>query len=462
MLKLISLFICLSFISWLFARDRKLRPMTSWPLWIALMWIVIVGSRFVSSWHGSEVDLDLDFSDVLLEGSPLDRNIFLALIISGAVVLLKRKPDWQKIFDANRWFFFFVLYCAVSIIWSDYPFVSFKRWIKELGNVFMVLIILTETDPVQAIRAVFARYSYVVIPLSLLLIYFYPEIGTQYSTDLFETTYTGVTKNKNTLGVVTLICALFLVWDLIYMRNTDYTKKGSLDLISRFMLLTMAAWLMFLASSMTAIMCLVLGTAILIFMKFTFVRSQVRFLGTYSLVLGLLVLCIICFSGFLEVLVEGLGRDMTFTGRTDLWADLINEPVNPLMGTGYQSFWLGSRAEILWEKYYYHPIQAHNGYLETYLNGGLIGVLLLIAMIVTTGNKLKKQIQFDTKFGVLLLAIFVVAVFYSLTEAMFSRLTLFWVVLSIAALYQPHLCGSMARNMFLRTSSGIPANRGLK
>lgn len=456
MLSLISLFICLSFIVWLFARDRTLRPMTSGSLWIALLWIVIIGTRFVSRWHGYEVEPDTDFSDALLEGNPLDRGIFLALIIAGAVVLLKRKPDWEKIFAANRWFFIFIIYCAVSILWSDYPFVSFKRWIKELGNVIMVLIILTETNPVQAIRAVFARYSYIVIPLSLVLIYFFPDIGTQYNPELIETAYTGVTINKNTLGVVTLISVMFLIWDLFYMRSADVVKTGPVDLLLRCMLLMMAAWLMFLASSMTAIICLVLGTTILFFFKFAMIRSQVRFIGTYSLVFGILIVCLASYPDFIKELVKGMGRDITFTGRTELWADLIKEPVNPLMGTGYQSFWLGRRADILWEKYYYHPIQAHNGYLETYLNGGLIGLLLLIAMIITTGNKLKRQMQLDNRLAVLLTAIFVISIFYSMTEAMFSRLSLLWVVLSIVLLYQPQLSGTMAINI-VHHRAGKPA-----
>lgn len=461
MLNLISLLICLSFIFWLFVRDQKLRPMTSWPLWIALTWILIVGTRFVSAWHGYDADPDLDFSDLLLEGSPLDRNIFIALIIAGATVLFRRKPDWQKIFAANRWFFIFIIYCAVSIIWSDYPFVSFKRWIKELGNVIMVLIIITENDPVKAIRALFSRYSYIVIPLSLLLIYFFPDIGTQYSNAQIETAFIGVTTNKNTLGIVTLVSILFLVWDMIYLRSADALKTGPLDLMLRLALMAMAAWLMILSNSITAIICLLLGIGILVFMKSAFMRNQVRYFGTYSLLFCFLPLCLICYPDIIEMMVKGLGRDITFTGRTELWADLIRESVNPIIGTGYQSFWLGNRADILWEKYYYHPIQAHNGYLETYLNGGLIGLFLLVAMIVTTAVKLKKQMEFESKLGVLLLAIFVVGIFYSMTEAMFSRLTLFWVVLSIAALYQPQLRGTMTGNI-LAARSGILASRGLQ
>jgi O-antigen ligase len=82
-----------------------------------------------------------------------------------------------------------------------------------------------------------------------------------------------------------------------------------------------------------------------------------------------------------------VGRDTTLTGRTNLWAELLREPINPLLGTGYQSFWPGPRTEYFWAKYSFHPNQAHNGYLETYLNGGFLGVCLLVAMIVSAGSR---------------------------------------------------------------------------
>jgi len=40
----------------------------------------------------------------------------------------------------------FFLYCAASVFWSDFPIVAFKRWTKVLGNVVMVLVVLTEAD----------------------------------------------------------------------------------------------------------------------------------------------------------------------------------------------------------------------------------------------------------------------------------------------------------------------------
>ena len=56
---------------------------------------------------------------------------------------------------------------------------------------------------------------------------------------------------------------------------------------------------------------------------------------------------------------------------------------NPLLGTGYESFWLGSRLQFVWDATEQGILQAHNGYLEIYINLGWVGVILLGGLIVT-------------------------------------------------------------------------------
>src|SRR2546425_3304837 len=206
----LALLVCVSFIVWLFARDRKLRPMTSGALWVPLLWLVIITSRPVSFWFGG--GLRVEKPDDYLEGSPLDRNVFLLLIGTGLVVLVRRGVNWGKVFSSNRWVFVFFLYCCVSIMWSDYPFVGFKRWIKDLGNVVMVLVVLTENDPVQATKAVLARCAYFAIPLSIVLIKYYPEWG-RYLNSTWQSSNCGVATEKNGLGAVAFLSGIFLVWD---------------------------------------------------------------------------------------------------------------------------------------------------------------------------------------------------------------------------------------------------------
>src|ERR1700731_94138 len=161
------------FIFWLFLNDSERRQGISAALWIPLLWLSIIGSRFISTWLGSQ-------SEDVLEGSPLDRMVFLVLIVAAFIVLFKRRVDWGAIIRNNKWLFGYLLYLGISVLWSDYSFTSFKRWTKELGSVAMVLVILSESNPLEAIKAVLARTSYLLIPLSVLLIKYYPDLGRYY------------------------------------------------------------------------------------------------------------------------------------------------------------------------------------------------------------------------------------------------------------------------------------------
>ena len=118
----------------------------------------------------------------------------------------------------------------------------------------------------------------------------------------------------------------------------------------------------------------------------------------------------------------------------------VQDPVdliNPLMGTGYQSFWLGERAEVMWEKYYFHPNQAHNGYIETYLNGGILGVACLTGLLIASGAAVKLDLIRGIDFARVRFAALVIGLFYNWTEAVFNRLSLVWFILLIAAVNMP-------------------------
>jgi hypothetical protein len=83
-----------------------------------------------------------------------------------------------------------------------------------------------------------------------------------------------------------------------------------------------------------------------------------------------------------------LGRNATLTDRTEVWELALRLQPNPILGAGFESFWLGQRLEDLWSKFWGKPNQAHNGYIETYLNLGLIGLVILFAPILATFRKI--------------------------------------------------------------------------
>jgi O-antigen ligase len=131
-------------------------------------------------------------------------------------------------------------------------------------------------------------------------------------------------------------------------------------------------------------------------------------------------------------LVEAMGRDATLTGRTELWEQLGRMVVDPVLGAGYESFWLGDRLEKLWSIYWWRPRQAHNGYLETFLNLGWIGLAILAALIARGYRNIAAAFRASHPTARLQLAFFTVALVYNVTEAAFKTMHPAWIALLLA------------------------------
>jgi exopolysaccharide production protein ExoQ len=129
--------------------------------------------------------------------------------------------------------------------------------------------------------------------------------------------------------------------------------------------------------------------------------------------------------------VERLGRDMTFTTRTDIWASLIGQAANPLLGAGFNTFWSGSRLVELTASLG-GIVQAHNGYLETYLNGGLVGCGLLFALLASSYYRIRQAFVLGAPLANIRLVLLLVAVIYNWSEASFNKLGLLWFVTLVA------------------------------
>src|SRR5205814_7737290 len=116
-------------------------------------------------------------------------------------------------------------------------------------------------------------------------------------------------------------------------------------------------------------------------------------------------------------LSEALGRGSGLSGRTELWARLLELHTNPILGTGFESFWLGERPKQLEGIFFFIPNEAHNGYLETYLTLGLIGLCLLIALFIATFWKIRSGLWRDFEWSRFRLGLFISIVAYNWREA---------------------------------------------
>jgi len=419
-----------AFIVFLYRRDIRERPNVTGALWIPLIWFLIITTRAVSEWlnlfgfHLGAVSLE--------EGSPLDACVYFVLIAGGLYVLHQRQTSLSEIVRNNQWLTIFLLYCLVSIVWSDFPLVAFKRWFKVLGHPIMALIILTEPDPEEALSRLMKRCAYVIVPVSILFIKYYPELGRGFDQWSGGAVNTGITANKNALGCDCLILGFFFFWYLLQTWRTERGKARRNELLLIAATLAGIWWLLSMAHSSTSLVSLFLGVLIVVILGLRFVDK--RFIGTY-LVIGVLVFVVAELAfGIYASAIQLLGKDPTLTDRTLLWSELLKVKINPLFGAGFESFWLGDRLRILWEAHWWQPNEAHNGYLETYLNLGLVGLFLLVGLLIATFWKSRRELLRDFEFGRFRLGFLAAVVAYNWSEAAFKNISPLWCIFCLIAL----------------------------
>ena len=439
----IASFLTVAFIVFLFRRDIRQRPDVSGALWLPLIWLVLTCSRGLSQWLNI-FGLPMSGATSVEEGSPLDASFCFALIIAGSYVLIRRQVRLAEIVRNNQWLTIFLLYCLVSIIWSDFPFIAFKRWIKILGHPVMALIVLTEWDPKEALVRLMKRCAYVVVPVSILFIKYYPDWGCNYDPWTGMQMNNGIATGKNMLGADCLILGFFFFWYLLQTWQTDRNiwRRNELRLIAGFLIGIW--WLFSHAHSATSFTSLLIGVVVVCFVGLRSINKNL--IGTYMLAAFVLLAIAELAFGISGRFSEALGRGSGLSGRTELWEALLALHTNPILGTGFESFWLGERPNQLEGIFFFIPNEAHNGYLETYLTLGFIGLFLLLGLFVATFWKIRLQLFRNFEMARYRLGFLAAVMLYNWTEAAFKTLNPIWFVFYLIALDYPrtHLATSEA------------------
>jgi O-antigen ligase len=286
----------------------------------------------------------------------------------------------------------------------------------------------------EAIKRIITRIAFILMPLSVLLITYYPSIGRTYSLEDGYVTNIGVTTNKNMLGVICLVAGLGCVW--LFIKALHERRRRNRQLLALGAALVTIAWVFVLADSMTPLFCFLMGSMLIIMVNLPGTRkpSNVHIAVAAMMFAAALVFV---FPEIFTAIIHAFGRNSTLTGRTDLWKALTAMDTHPWFGTGFESFWLGNRLEYLWSMFPWQPNEAHNGYLEVYLNLGWVGVILLANVLVVGYRHLIDVYRRDPMAGSLRLAYFAAAAAYNFAEAGFRMLDPMWIFLLLVIIAVP-------------------------
>lgn len=424
----IILILCYCFIVWLYRKDISWRKASSLALLLPGIWIGIRGSRDVASWLGSG-------GGTRLEGDPINTFTFAFLIGAAFFVVARRGLDWGRLIRNNKALFFIYLLLALSAFWSEMPLVSFKRMIKDFGCIPVALVLLTETDASAMLRMVCVRVSYVLFPLSVVYIKYFPNIG-RLPDRAGDYMFTGVTTDKNTLGQTIFVFSLFLIWDLVELWKAADRPGKKLQIRIRLGILLIGFWLLMKCDSKTSLLCLILG--VVVFWGAGRLRRMRNGKKILISCLATVIALVLLDSTFQlsDTIIRALGRDPTLTGRTDIWKLVMEQKTDPLLGMGYYTFWDSEKGLAVVEAYK-HINSAHNGFLEVYLDCGLVGDFALCLMLLAAGARFINRLFRGDPLGRMGLMFWLIAIVYNFSESSFFRPDPLWFILVLLMLEVP-------------------------
>jgi len=385
----------------------------SWAIWLPLCWFFFSQTRLPSQWLGKTTG---SVATALNEGNAFDRPFLFGLIILAVFILVRRSFRWGQFLGQNFFLTAFLLFGLISFLWSDFASIALKRWIRDLGNYFAILVVLTDPNPLPAVRTFFRRLYFILIPLSYMMIKYYTFDAIRYDgwTGLPE--YVGAATSKNTLGATCMLSGIFFFWDVLARWSERKETQTKLIILLNIVFFVMSFYVLRLSNSATSLACLLLGCGVIL--AYHFWRQHPVFIKTLIPVFLCSVILAYAF-GLNEFVARSFGRDPSLTGRTQIWESLLMFDSNWLLGTGYESFWLGERLYQVWVATGF-VTQAHNGYLEVYLNLGLVGLCILVFLLLSSYRRICKSFTHSAVLAPLVLASWTLALFYNITEAAFK------------------------------------------
>lgn len=316
----------------------------------------------------------LDDAQQDLEGNLANQVCGLLTLLVPLFFFIRHKVFLSKSFYRQNLFLLLFLGCvAASISWSSEPMLSFKRFVALLSVVFFAGFIAWRYS-LERIAFLFGCVIGAAALVGLIFALIRPDIAF-ISGGIRDGAFRGVFAEKNAGARLNAI-AILLLLPMIRQRNPMAMLYGLFALIA-----------IGLAQSATAIALIVAGTASYAYF-ITLIRLRINrsLLAFMAATLVFFLLCGVLYANY-AMLLELVGRDPSLTDRTLIW-ELLQPLIDAqfLKGYGFGAFWASADADAFITRWGYIG-NAHSGYVETLLNGGLIQLIALLLMFAQTLSK---------------------------------------------------------------------------
>lgn len=319
-----------------------------------------------------------------LQGDMIIQGLWFGIYIITFFLLIARLRQAAYFAYQDKLVWLLVGLALVSVLWSGAPALTLRRSIALLGSSAFGIYLVTRFTWQELLRLAAWALGLCAI-LSLAFILLLPSCGIHH--DLQHSgAWRGIYVHKNALGRYMSLAAI--TW-LLYAFNNMRGRIVGLVFFS------ISLELLLLSTSKTSIIVFILLLCPLLIYLYRVGRWRhvlPVILITLVIASSAILLTITSPTTNLEqekstILTQLSEVDLTITGRTLLWQaawDMVQR--QPWLGYGYSAFWLGFEEPSghIWRDLRWEPPNAHNGYLDLWLQLGLVGLIFFIILVIAT------------------------------------------------------------------------------
>ncbi|MEZ4703478.1 MAG: O-antigen ligase family protein [Rhodothermales bacterium] len=329
---------------------------------------------------GTEKPFDVSLQEqVVPTSNTLNQSLSLLFVVS-ILSLWGLLRQVVEVIRQEKFLTLFLGWVVLSVFWSDYPMVTLKRSIAVLGESIICLAFLMRarwsTDALRYFRIIAGIY----VVLTVASVILYPRGAIQWEFPAWR----GLAPTKNNLGQISLFS--MIIWLGVVSYN-----RGRLNNALHYALLGLTFVTYLGARSTTSFLVGAFLLTVFLLMRIGTLISRPGVARVYAAVVTLstvaLALTLFVFTpDYLAALFGVFGKDLTFTGRVDLWQTVL-AMTHPkmLLGWGFGAFWVmdGSHLVRLFQQFIWIPNQAHEGYIDIYNQTGIVGLVLLAGIVAS-------------------------------------------------------------------------------
>lgn len=316
----------------------------------------------IISGGANESDVEVNYNTSLYQA------IFIFIYLLTFMLLILRWKKLVFIFKSNKLIWLLLFLTIISVTWSFDPTKTLKDSFRLIGSSAFGIYLASRYTLKEQLK-ILGLTLVIIVLLSFLFAIALPKYGIMGG--IHAGKWRGIFMHKNGLGSMMITSCITFI--LRALNNSSKAWFYWLNFILSLILLIFAV-------STSSVINLTIIIGLLVCLRCLWLPYIVM----VPTVIGISLLIQIFYFWFtsnVDVLFGYFGKDTNLSGRTDLWPlvfDMIWK--QPWLGYGYSAFWNGWNGEsaYIWRIANWTPTHPHNGFLELWLDLGLLGLIVFI------------------------------------------------------------------------------------